>query len=118
MTVYKCTMFVRGNTQGIPAAVTLKTTGLVVEHEGNRFELHYPGLRVSKGGYNDRMLVFSGEADGTFYSLYFEDRAIARDMAGYRLPPGLATGLQRAVGGRMKKFLLWGALAAVGACVI
>ena len=114
MAQFRCTMFTQGNAQGIPAVATTLTTGLVVERDGDRFELHFHVLQVSRGGYNDRMLVFAADHEGSRVSLYFEDHSIAEAIRNYRLPPGLTAQLKNSSGtGRMKWVMLWVALIAV-----
>ena len=111
---YQCTLFSPGDVRGIPAQVSLKSIGLAVEWEDGRFEIAYHALSASKGGYNNRMLVLSGKNDTGNFSLYFNDKSIAQGLSGYRLPPGLATQIARAVprGGTARKALLWTALIA------
>jgi len=120
MSTYRGTMFTREAPRGTQVSVSLGTTGMVVVGGDSRREFAYHNLEVSRGGYGDRMLVFTATTEEGPLSLYFEDHAIAEALRNYRLPPAFSTRLARAAGSgrRMKWFLFWAALVGGGALVV
>lgn len=92
---FACTVFPPGGGNGIPGSVTVHSAQLVVECGDRRWELQYHNLSASRGGYNDSMLVLSTEVEGGKLALYFEDRSVIEVLSRVRLPPGLATQLNR-----------------------
>ena len=91
-----CTVFLPGESQGIAGSAHVSSVSMRVEWEGGGVEFQYHALSASKGGYNDKMLIFSAADQSGTYSFYFNDEAIVDAMSGYRLPPGLATQIARA----------------------
>lgn len=109
---HKCNLFLPGGAAGIPAAVTVSTTGLKIDAERDgepvRVELAYHLLQATRGGFNDKMLVLSGESVDGKVTLYFEDDSFVKALAGIRLPPGLLNDLTRLTGSgaKMRKLAL------------
>jgi len=119
---HKCNLFLPGGAAGIPGSVTATTTGLKVEAERDgepvQVELAYHLLQATRGGFNNKMLVLSGEGREGEVSLYFEDDSFVKALAGIRLPPGLLNDLTRLTGSgaRIRKIaLLVGGLAVLAA---
>ena len=121
---HRCNLFLPGGAAGIPATVTVSTTGLKAKADKDgepvRVELSYHLLHAARGGYNNKMLVLSSETPEGKISLYFEDDSFVNALGGIRLPPGLLSDLTRLTGSgaKLEKFvLLAGAVAALAALV-
>lgn len=96
ISTYQCTVFVPGANRGVPGTAEVSSMAMRVQWDDGSVEFPYHALSAQRGGYNKKMLVLSGSQEGQPYSFYFESREIAEALSGYRLPPGLATQLDRA----------------------
>jgi beta-barrel assembly-enhancing protease len=94
-----CTVFLPGESQGIAGFAHVSSVSMRVEWDGGRVEFQYHALSAGKGGYNDKMLIFSASDQVGTYSFYFDNKAVVDAMSGYRLPPGLATQIARSAPG-------------------
>jgi beta-barrel assembly-enhancing protease len=104
-----CTVFLPGESHGIAGIAYVSSVSMRVEWGGGSVDFQYHALSANRGGYNDKMLIFSASDQVGTYSFYFDNKGIVDAISGYRLPPGLATQVARSASkkGAFRGVALW-----------
>ncbi len=103
-----CTVFLPGSSQGLVGSASARAQSMFFEWEGGAIEFPYHALSLSKGGYDNRKLVFSGEGEDGGYTFYCDAGPVREALSHFRLPPGFSSQVSKAsAGGGFKGVIGW-----------